>query len=95
VLLVIAAVRITGRSVAKGVEVGVGAGETEGLGVLLTTFTPLLHTSLEPDLMHVYLIPPETVVDFSLLQVDPALVAAFDEAMKCVRKIDKQIVATR
>ena len=47
-----------GVGVGEGVGVGVGVGVGEGVGVGVTftaTFTPLLHTSFLPDLMHVYL----------------------------------------
>jgi di/tricarboxylate transporter len=89
-LLTIAAARIAGRSVAEGVGVGVGVGETEGLRVGVTTFTPLFHTSLVPDLMQVYLIPAETVVDLSLLQLVPVLVAAVAGVMCWSRKSEAQ-----
>jgi len=98
-LLISAAVLIARRFVAEGDGDGdgdaVGLGETEVITVGLTTFTPLFHTSLVPDLMQVYFNPAETVVDFSLLQVLPALVAAFDEAVRCVRKIVRHIAITR
>jgi hypothetical protein len=101
-LLTIAAARIAGRSVAEGVAVAVGVGdgdrdgdvaglgETEGLRVGVTTFTPLFHTSLVPDLMQVYLIPAETVVDLSLLQLVPVLVAAVAGVMCWSRKSEAQ-----
>jgi hypothetical protein len=99
-LLTFAAARIAGRSVAEGVAVGVGVGdgdgdvaglgETEGLSVGVTTFTPLFHTSLVPDLMQVYLIPAETVVDLSLLQLVPVLVAAVAGVMSWARKSEAQ-----
>ena len=98
-MLASAAARIAGRSVAEGVGAGEGdgvaegdgVGETEGFGVVLTTFTPLLHTSLDPDLMQVYLIPAETVVDLCLLQVIPVLVAALAGVMSWTRKSEAQI----
>jgi hypothetical protein len=78
-------VRIAGRSAAEGDGAGVGdvvgLGETEDLTVGLTTFTPLLHTRLVPDLIQVYLIPAETVVDLSLLQVVPVLATALAGVM--------------
>ena len=91
-MLTIAAARIAGRSVAEGVGVGevVGRGETEGLRVGVTTFTPLFHTSLVPDLMQVYLIPAETVVEFSLLQLVPVLVAAEAGVMSWTRNSEAQ-----
>jgi hypothetical protein len=93
VLLASAAVRIAGRSVAEGDGVGVGA--TEGLRVGLTTFTPLLHTSLVPDLMQVYLIPAETVVELSLLQAVPVLATALAGVMSWTRKSEAQIEASK
>jgi hypothetical protein len=92
-LLAIAAARIAGRSVAKGDVVGLG--ETEDLTGGLTTFTPLLHTSLVPDLMQVYLIPAETVVNLSLLQLVPALATALAGVMSWTRKSEAQIEASR
>jgi hypothetical protein len=101
-LLTIAAARIAGRSVAEGVAVGVGdgdrdgdgdvagLGDTEGLRVGVTTFTPLFHTSLVPDLMQVYLIPADTVVDLSLLQLVPVLVAAVAGVMSWTRNSEAQ-----
>jgi hypothetical protein len=101
-LLTIAAARIAGRSVAEGVAVAVGVGdgdrdgdvaglgETEGLRVGVTTFTPLFHTSLVPDLMQVYLIPADTVVDLSLLQLVPVLVAAVAGVMSWTRNSEAQ-----
>jgi hypothetical protein len=96
-LLAIAAARIAGRSVAEGdgVGVGVGFGTTEGLTVGLTTFTPLLHTSLVPDLMQVYLIPAETVVELSLLQEVPVLPAALAGVISWTRKSEAQIEASK
>jgi hypothetical protein len=78
--------------VAEGVGVGdvVGRGETEGLRVGVTTFTPLFHTSLVPDLMQVYLIPADTVVDLSLLQLVPVLVAAVAGVMSWTRNSEAQ-----
>ena len=70
-----AAERIAVRSESDGD--GVGVGEVEGLALDSDTFTPLLHTSLAPDLMQVYRNPDETEVEPSLLQVAPVLVAAF------------------
>ena len=80
-----------GACVADLVAEAVGATE----GACVETFTPLFHTSFAPDLTQVYLIPAKTVVALSLLQLEPALVAALDEAVKLVRKIDKQIATTR
>jgi hypothetical protein len=98
-LLASAAVRIAGRSVAEGDGAGVGdvvgLGETEELTGGLTTFTPLFHTSLVPDLMQVYLIPAETVVDLSLLQLVPALATALAGVMIWTRKSEAQIEASR
>ena len=74
--------------------VGVGDGEAEGVTVGFTTFTPLFHTSLVPDLMHVYLTPAETIVELSLVHLVPALVAALEGAISCVRKSDTQIEAS-
>ena len=73
----------------------VGVGETEDLTVGLTSFTPLLHTSLVPDLIQVYLIPAETVVDLSLLQVVPVLATALAGVMIWNRKSEAQIEASR
>ncbi len=101
-MLTSAAARIAGRSVAEGVAVGVGdgdrdgdgdvagLGETEGFRVGVTTFTPLFHTSLVPDLMQVYLIPAETVVDLSLLQLVPVLVAAVAGVMSWTKNSEAQ-----
>jgi hypothetical protein len=92
-LLASAAVRIAGRSVAEGDGAGVGA--TEGLTVGLTTFTPLLQTSLVPDLMQVYLIPSETVVELSLLQEVPVLATALAGVMSWTRKSETQIKTSK
>jgi hypothetical protein len=54
-----------------GVGVGVGVGAT-----LIAIFTPLLHTSFFPDLMHVYLKPEEVFTCPFVLQNAPALIAA-------------------
>ena len=98
-MLAIAAARIAGRSVAEGDGVGVGVGfgfgTTEGLTVGLTTFTPLLHTSLVPDLMQVYLIPAENVVELSLLQVVPVLATALTGVISWTRKSEAQIKASK
>jgi len=45
--------------------------------------------------MQVYLTPAETVVEFSLLQLVPVLVAAVAGVMSCVRKSDTQIEASK
>ena len=55
---------------------GVGEGETEGVG-LAATFTPLLQTSLLPDLIQLYFKPLTIEVVFNLGQASPALTAAF------------------
>ena len=59
----------------EGIDDGVGEGDTEGVG-LAATFTPLLQTSLFPDLMQVYLMPFTVEVDFNFGQVSPGLTAA-------------------
>jgi hypothetical protein len=86
--LATAAARIPAR-IAAEVAAGVG------FGVGVATFTPLFHTSFVPDLMQVYLTPAETVVDLSLTHLVPALVAALEGAISCVRKSDTQIEASR
>ena len=88
-LLAIAAKRIASKLAA---DVGIGVGDTTGTGVgnstgagvgvaegvdLAATFTPLLQTSLLPDLMQVYFKPLTVEVVFNLGQVSPALTAAF------------------
>lgn len=77
----------SGRRVSVGE--GVGDGVTEGLGVGVATFTPLLHTSLVPDLIQVYLIPNEILVELTLVQVDPGFTAAFEGATNCMSNIEK------
>jgi hypothetical protein len=66
-----------------------------GVGVGVATFTPLFHTSLEPDLMQVYLNPDEVLVELSLVQADPGFTAAFEGAMNCIRNIDRHNIPTR
>jgi hypothetical protein len=61
--------------VTEGIDDGVGEGDTEGFG-LAATFTPLLQTSLLPDLTQVYFKPLTVEVDFSFGQVSPGLTAA-------------------
>ena len=75
--------------------VGVGDGEAEGVTVGVTTFTPLFHTSLVPDLIQVYLNPDEVLVELSLVQADPGFTAAFEGAMNCMRNIDIHNIPTR
>ena len=82
-----------GVGVGVGVDVGVGLAEGEVDGV--ATFTPLFHTSLLPDLMQVYLIPDAVLVELSLVQAEPGLIAAFEEAVNCVRSIDIHNIAFR
>lgn len=77
--------------VGVGVDVGLAEGEVDGVA----TFTPLFHTILLPDLMQVYLVPESTIVELSLVQVEPGLIAAFEEAVNCVRSIDKHNIAIR
>ena len=72
-----------GRRVSVGV--GVGVGLIEGV----TTFTPLFHTSLLPDLMQVYLIPDAVLVELSLVQADPGFTAASAGVTNCMSKIDR------
>ena len=63
-----------------GNKTGAGVGVSEGVGVavgLAATFTPLLQTSLLPDLIQVYFKPLTVEVVFNLGQVSPALTAAF------------------
>ena len=63
-----------------GNKTGAGVGVSEGVGVavgLAATFTPLLQTSLLPDLMQVYFKPLTVEVVFNLGQASPALTAAF------------------
>jgi hypothetical protein len=93
--LAIAVSRITDILPTDGVADAVGFGVTVGVTVGVTTFTPLFHTSLVPDLMHLYLTPAETVVELSLVHLVSALVAALEGAISCVRKSDTQIEASR
>ena len=68
----------TGAGVANTTGAGVGVSEGVGVAVgLATTFTPLLQTSLLPDLIQVYFKPLTVEVVFNLGQVSPALTAAF------------------
>jgi hypothetical protein len=91
VLLAIAAWRTNSKLAA---DVGIGVGVTTGAGVgnatgvgegvaaafgLAATFTPLLQTSLLPDLIQVYFKPLTVEVVFNLGQALPALTAAFAE----------------
>ena len=78
-----------------GVGVGVGVGGVEGLALDPETFTPLLHTSLAPDLMQVYRIPDETEVEPSLLQVAPDLVAALAGVLSWTRKSEAHTKAKK
>jgi hypothetical protein len=48
-----------------------------GSGFGVTIFTPLSQTNFFPDLMHVKVLPETTEVKPAVLQVDPALTAAF------------------
>jgi len=80
-----------GLIVGVGVDVGLAEGEVDGVA----TFTPLFHTILLPDLMQVYLVPESTIVELSLVQAEPGLIAAFEEAVNCVRSIDKHNIAIR
>jgi hypothetical protein len=61
--------------VTEGIDDGVGEGETEGFG-LAATFTPLLQTSLLPDLTQVYFKPLTVEVNFNFAHGAPALTAA-------------------
>jgi len=63
-----------GAGVGAGVCTGVGVGEAFGVGV--GTFTPLPQTNFFPDLMQVYLKPPEMLMELSFVHADPALIAA-------------------
>ena len=76
-----------GVGVATGVGVGVGVGSTglktgfrSGFAAALTV-TPLFHTSLFPDLTHVYFLPAETEVAPALVHLAPALTAALEGAV--------------
>jgi len=61
-----------------GNTTGAGVGSADGFGVgLAATFTPLLQTSLLPDLIQVYFKPLTVEVVFNLGQASPALTAAF------------------
>ena len=55
---------------------------------VIGTFVPLLHTSFFPDLMQVYFKPAEVLVEFSLVQVDPALTAAFETSFIWIRRME-------
>ena len=94
-LLAIAASRTTDKLIAEGVADAVDFGEAEGATVGVATFTPLFHTSFVPDLMHVYLIPAETVVELSLMHLVPALAAALVGAISCDRNSAMQIEASK
>jgi hypothetical protein len=87
----------------KGAGVGVGeavrVGETVGFGAgigeatFTSIFTPLLHASFFPDLMHVYLKPKDVFTCPCLLQANPALTAAnagseSEETKKATRAIE-------
>ena len=68
----------TGAGVANTTGAGAGVAVGDGLGVgLAATFTPLLQTSLLPDLTQVYFKPLTVEVVFNLGQASPALTAAF------------------
>ena len=70
-----------------GVGVGVGVGSTglkTGLRfgfVEALTATPLFHTSLVPDLMHVNFFPAAVAVAPALVHLAPALTAALEGAL--------------
>ena len=75
-----------GVGVATGVGVGIGVGSTglktglrSGFGAALTV-TPLFHTSLFPDLTHVYFFPAAVAVVPALVHLAPALTAALEGA---------------
>jgi len=94
-LLAIAVSRITDTLLADGVAAAVGFGETVGVTVGLTTFTPLFHTRFAPDLIQVYLTPAETVVELSLVHLVPALATALLGAISCVRNSDTRIETSK
>jgi hypothetical protein len=79
-----------GVGVALGVGEGVGValGVGEGVGKGFETFTPLLHMNFFPDFRHLYLKPPEMIVEFSFAQEEPALTAALETPASCVKKIE-------
>jgi hypothetical protein len=95
VLLAIAASRRTDKLITEGVADAVGFGEAEGATVGFATFTPLFHASFVPDLMQVYRMPAEIVVELSLLHVVPALAAALVGAISCDRNNAMQIEASK
>ena len=64
--------------VGVGVGEGVGVGVGEGVGTGFETFTPLLHMSFLPDLIHLYLKLATMIVAFSFEQEEPALTAALE-----------------
>ena len=66
----------TGVGNTTGAVVGVSEGVGAAVG-LAATFTPLLQTSLLPDLIQVYFKPLTVEVVFNLGQASPALTAAF------------------
>jgi hypothetical protein len=81
-----------GEGVGEGVGEGEGFVEVDGLTLDPAIFTPLPHTSLEPDLTQVYLMPEATVVELSLLHVVPVLVAALAGVLICASKREVQIM---
>jgi len=62
--------------VAVGVGVGLGVGVAVGVATFTAIFTPLLHTSFFPDLMHVYLNPEEVLVCPCFAHLLPGFTAA-------------------
>ena len=62
------------------VGVGVGVGVGPGVDGIFTGFlgftSPFFQTNVLPDLIHVYLVLTEMMVEFSLEQTDPGLTAA-------------------
>ena len=57
-----------------------------GVGLAITTLTPLPHTSFFPDFMHLYLYPAYVFVEFNLVQVVPAFMAALAVEVKGKRR---------
>jgi hypothetical protein len=58
------------------IKVGVGDGETDCVGVGLVIATPLFHTKVLPDLMHVNFLPWAVFVSPLVEHLAPALTAA-------------------